>query len=98
MKAIVELTKEELKKYNEMYDNLQKKIKGISRDQLYVYSRRSGYAHYTFVGTYTEKFCEILGRAPTAEEIIMLVDSGFSHFGATCCIRGNHFSGRVNTD
>ena len=98
MKAIVELTKEELKKYNEMYDNLQKKIKGMSRDQLYTYSRRSGYAHYTFNGTYTEKLCEILGRTPAAEEIIMLVDGGFSHFGASCSVYDGHFTGRVNTD
>ena len=64
----------------------RRKSKGISRDQLYTYSRRSGYAHITFNGTYTEKLCEILGRTPTGEEIIMLVDGGFSHFGASCSV------------
>lgn len=98
MKATVELTKEELKKYNEMYDNLQKKIKGVDMNELISYSRTSGYAHYKFTGTYTEKLCEALGRTPTGEEIIMLVDGGFSHFGASCSVYDGHFTGRVNTD
>lgn len=98
MKAIVELTPEEMKKYNEMYDRLMKAVKGIPSTQLYDYSEKRGYAHYTFNGTYTAKLCEVLGRTPTGEEIIMLVDGGFSHFGASCSVYDGHFTGRVNTD
>lgn len=61
------------------------------------YTRKSGYAHYDFTGTILPGFKEAVGRDATAEDIILLVD-GFSHFGASCGVNGNKFSGRINTD
>ncbi len=99
MKAIVDYTKEEAeamsKKWNEIWD----KTKVIPRAELFDnYSRTSGYAHYKFSGDITDKLVEVLGHEPSPDEISMLVDSGFSHFGARCSINGRHFSGRVNID
>lgn len=47
---------------------------------------------------YTDKLVEVLGHEPSPDEISMLVDNGFSHFGASCSINGRHFRGRVNID
>ncbi len=99
MKAIIDYTKEEAeamsKKWNEIWD----KTKVIPRAELFDnYSRTSGYAHYKFSGDITDKLVEVLGHEPSPDEIIMLVDRGFSHFGASCSINGRHFSGRVNID
>ena len=89
MKAIVEYTKEEAEATS----------KGIPKSELFDnYSRTSGYAHYKFSGDITDKLVEVLGHEPSPDEIIMLVDSGFSHFGASCSINSRHFSGRVNID
>lgn len=98
MKAIVEYTAQE---YNEMKDKqheLFEKIKGYTYGELIAFVKTYGYAHYGFSGVYTESLVEALGREPTPDEIIILVDGGFSHFGATCNINGRHFRGRVNTD
>ena len=99
MKAIVEYTKEEAEAMSNKWNELRDKIKGIPKAELFDnYSRVSGYAHYKFSGDITDKLVEVLGHEPSPDEIIMLVDSGFSHFGASCSINGRHFSGRVNID
>lgn len=99
MKAIVEYTKEEAEIMSKKWKELQDKTKGIPRAELFSsYSRTSGYAHYKFSGDITDKLVEALGHEPSPDEIIMLVDGGFSHFGASCSINGKHFSGRVNID
>ena len=101
MKAITEYTDAE---YNEMKDKqraLNEAIKGFKRDELFTYTKRRGYAKYDFWGTYTDKLVEALGgRHPSAEEIIMLVDDGYSHFGAACMLnpREKAFSGNVYID
>lgn len=99
MKAIVEYTEEEAaimsKKWKELWD----KTKDIPSAELFDnYGRTSGYAHYKFSGDITDKLIEVLGHEPSPDEIIMLVDNGFSHFGASCSINGRHFRGRVNID
>lgn len=98
MKAIVALTQEEYKEYSDIQTSLYNHIQGHSLDELITTTRRTGYAHYRFGGTFTDKLVELLGRNPTPEELIILVDGGFSHFGAECGITGHTFSGRVNTD
>lgn len=101
MKAIVALTKEEHAALHKVHFELRAAIKDVPWTELFeVFQRGAGYAHYKFIGKYTSRFVELLGRHPTEDELIMLADGGFSHFGATCTI--NHetgeFYGRVNTD
>lgn len=99
MKAIVEYTKEEAEAMSKKWNELRDKTKDIPKTELFDnYSRTSGYAHYKFSGDITDKLVEVLGHEPSPDEIIMLVDSGFSHFGASCSINGRHFGGRVNID
>lgn len=101
MKAVVEYTEKE---YIEMQDNcrrLREAVKGTTRKDWFTdLSTCSGYAHYRFKGQYAQRLVELLGHQPSADEIIMLVDGGFSHFGATCTIdhATRRFSGRVNID
>lgn len=100
MKAIVELTPDEYLKMHEKYKALMKAIDGHNRNELLRVTKTSGYAHYKFSGFYTYKLTELLGHEPDEDEIIMLVDSSYSHFGAGCTINraSRAFSGRVNTD
>lgn len=100
MKAITEYTDEEYVKMQAKSKALNEAIKGLNRGDLFTYTRRPGYAKYDFKGTYTDKLVEALGRHPTDEEIIMLVDSGYSHFGAGCSVnkREKTFSGYVYID
>lgn len=99
MKAIVEYTNEEAEAMTMKWHELRDKTKGIPSNELFDnYTRTSGYAHYKFSGDITDKLVEALGHEPSPDEIIMLVDSGFSHFGASCSINDRHFSGRVNID
>ena len=99
MKAIVDYTNEEAEAMSKKWNELRDKTKVIPRAELFDnYSITSGYAHYKFSGDITDKLVEALGHEPSPDEIIMLVDGGFSHFGASCTINGKHFGGRVNID
>lgn len=101
MKAICEYTKEEYIAMQDKHRRLVEATSGLSRADMFKdYSKGTGYAHYKFRGVYTKLLVERLGHKPDADEIIMLVDGGFSHFGATCSIDDvtRHFVGRVNTD
>ncbi len=70
-----------------------------TRDDWFTDFRKNvGYAHYRFSGTITDKLVEMLGRTPTEEEIVNLVDDGLFNFGYTCRIVGRKFEGRVYTD
>lgn len=94
MKAVVELTTEEAATYTKMENNV------LPLRRFIKYTRRTGYAHYEFEGTYSPELIAALGRDPYPEEIIIMIDNGFSHFGASCTIssRDCSFRGRVNTD
>ena len=99
MKAITEYTNEEAEAMAKEWHELHDKTSSVPRKEWFDnYTRTSGYAHYKFSGDITDKLVEALGHEPSPDEIIMLVDSGFSHFGASCSINGRHFSGRVNID
>lgn len=99
MKAITEYTPSEYQAMLAAYHTLCGKISGYHTNELLDnLQRKFGYAHYTFSGHISDKLVELLGHEPTATEIIMIVDSGFSHFGAACTITGRNFSGHVNID
>lgn len=99
MKAIVEYTPEEHAEMDRIYGELVSKTKGYHRSELLDHiQRKFGYAHYTFSGHISDKLIEALGREPSATEVIMLVDDGYSNFGASCTITGRNFSGIVYID
>ena len=99
MKAIVEMNQEEQKEYGKKFDQLREKLAINTRNELLPdLHKMVGYAHYRFSGRIGQALVDALGRQPTPEEIIMLVDNGFWHFGAECHINGDRFTGRVNTD
>ena len=81
------------------YTELYNLTKGMSKRELFgAYKKVSKYANYEFQGEITDRLIEVLGREPTSNEIIMLVDNGSHNFGASCSISGRRFSGYVNTD
>lgn len=101
MKAICELTTPEHDALSNKYKVLLEKTKGVSKSELFeLFTKKPGYAHYVFDGYVSNKLIDLLGRMPDEDEIIMLVDGGFSHFGARCRFDTGrrHFHGRVNTD
>lgn len=100
MKAITDHTKEEYEALRSKEAALHKALEGHLYSDLITYRKQYGYAMYMFSGTYTSKLVELLGRHPDGDEIIMLVDGGFSNFGAVCCVKPEHkwFSGHVNVD
>lgn len=98
MKAIPSMTKEEYEEQRKVLEALNEKTAGHMPGELLDLGKKMGYAHYTFSGEIRPLLIQLLGRYPTSGEIIMLVDGGLGHFGATCAVNGNKFSGRVNTD
>lgn len=100
MKAIVELTDDEYVALRNKWQALQGAIDGVPHQELITYTKRYSYGKYTYTGRYTDKLVELLGHHPDEDEIIMLVDSGYSHFGAHCCItdEAKTFQGHVYID
>lgn len=96
MEAIVTMSQARIDELSKIEDNLTEKTKGIKLFNNY--SRRQGYSKYEFSGEVSDELVHALGRMPTEEEIIILVDRGFSHFGAKCTLNGNSFRGRVYID
>lgn len=100
MKAITEYTPQEYSKMHQKREALCEAIKGVPLDELLASTVERGYACYRFTGVYTPYLVELLGRHPDADEIIMLVDGGFSHFGASCTVNNDsqQFHGFVYVD
>lgn len=99
MQPITAYTDEERQAMLEKWNALKQKIGGEFKTGLFDNHRRDGYyAHYKFSGDISDRSIAMLGREPSAEEIIMIVDNGFYHFGATCEINGRHFAGEVDID
>lgn len=100
MKAVCDLTTEEYERYRTLQANLRKKLGSNFNcyEQFKDFRRISGCAHYDFYGAVSQELIDKLGRRHTADEIIILVDDGFNHFGAACFFNGRKFSGYVNID
>lgn len=102
MKAIVAMNKDELKHYDTITMNLYDKLGKEAFSDHTAFEeihKKPGYAHYTFKGKLSPTVAKKLGRMPTPDEVIILVDSGYSHFGASCSLSPDGtFSGRVCTD
>lgn len=99
MKAVVELSKEEYQKLSVIRENIIGKIKGLSHEDMWdEYEKKYGYAHYKFTVKPSEKMIAAIGREPTTDEMIIIVDGGFSHFGASCSEYKGTYTGQVNTD
>lgn len=99
MKAIFEQTGHERERLTEVLNEIKAKTQGMSLSEMFdAYNNSIFYGRYKFSGKVSDALIERLGRMPTEEEIIMLVDRGFYHFGATIKLDGRHFSGQVNTD
>lgn len=99
MKPVVELTESEYKLLSEIWQNLRARTNEVSRNELITLDYRAyGYTHYNFSGEIHQRLVDLLGREPTDDELIMLVDGGFSHSGASCTIFGRSFQGCVCTD
>ena len=100
MKPIVLYTKQEYAEMKEKHSDLLDKLAGYTYGELMAFHKSHGYAHSTFNGKYTDSLIEALGSDPMPDEIIMLIDGGFSHFGAECTvdIKNKTFRGRVNID
>ena len=100
MRSICEYTENEYQAMSEKRRALLQALNSVSGSVFDELWRTRGYAHYKFKGKYSDRLVEALGRHPDTDEIIMLVDGGFSHFGASCTIdiASQRFHGRVNTD
>ena len=99
MKSITEQTGHERDRLREVVEHLRSTTEGMSYSELFDNFDKSIYrGRYTFSGKVSDALVERLGRLPTMDEIIILVDRGFSHFGAEGILDGRSFSGRVNTD
>ena len=100
MKATTDYTDEEYINMQHKRTALYGAIAGHQYSELFTYQRRVNDSRYSFGGRYTDKLVELLGRHPDEEEIIMLIDCGYSHCGAFCTIdRVNKiFGGHVNTN
>lgn len=99
MEAIVQMSEERIKQLTALQAELKQKLPRSRNDGwIENYKRYSGYSQYTFYGRVSDKMVEALGRMPTADEMIIFIDNGFSHFGAECIFKGRDFHGYVNTD
>lgn len=100
MKAVVQLTEEEYAKYLKKTQELN--AVGAEITPFVKCEIRYGYAHYTFSCEINQPFIDALkqkfNRGLDCEDIIILVDGGFSHFGASCTGSGNCYVGEVYTD
>jgi len=99
MKAITEYTEDEFIKQGEIRNNIMGAVKNIPYNEKWdMREIKRGYAHYAFKVKPSQKMIDAIGRAPTTDEVIMIVDNGFSHFGASCSEHNGIYSGRVNID
>lgn len=99
MKSITAYTEEEITLMSAKWHELEQKIQGVPMSDLFDnYMVRRGYSLYDFYGDVSDKLIALLGREPSVDEIIMIIERGFYHFGATCELHNRHFHGTVYTD
>lgn len=81
----------------ERFDALMAKVRGVK----WFESKRTtpGYAHYTFRVELAKEVIEALGREPTPEEVVFMVDNWPYNFGFKCeKAKGGVYYGEVYTD
>ena len=99
MKAIFEQTGHERQRLTEVLNNIKVKTEGMKMSDMF-----DNYNVLTIIGRkmasgiISEALIERIGRMPTEEEVIMLIDRGFYHFGASCTILDRAFSCTIYTD
>ena len=63
------------------------------------FSKSYEYGHFEFEGQFSEELYNKLGRWPTENEAIALIDNNKCNFGAACYVSPNGmFDGTINTD
>lgn len=93
---MVDMSEEERMRVHNILIFLYYRLVGIDLNVLFNGFVRSSYrAPCHFYGEVSEELIKRLGRMPTPEEIVMIVDSGFSRFGATCTLNGRYFYGYI---
>ncbi len=102
MRAVISYNQDEYVEMTRIWNELKDKIgygkESYHKKDLIDVDETPSYGRYRFSGEYKDKLVELLGRAPTEDEIIMIVDDGFYHFGAKCTIEGKSFKGFVDID
>ena len=99
MKAIFEQTGHERERLTEVLNNIKAKTQGMTMDQMFDnYTTLITHGRKMATGIISEALIERLGRMPTDEEVIMLIDRGFYHFGASCTFSERLFSCMIYTD
>ena len=88
----------ERRELRRVYSALMAVLDGKDRFELYSVRYSYGQSVKRFEGDYTAALVEALGRDPTTDELIMLVDNGYFNFGAYCVRNGTHFVWRIYTD
>ena len=79
------------------YSKLCYKIENIKKYASF--SKSYGYAHLDIEGQFSDELYKKLGRWPTEEEAIALIDNNRWNFGAMCCVHSDgSFYGRINID
>ena len=71
----------------------------ISSNEAFDFLNKSyGYGNYSFSGKVSDRLIETLGRFPSEEEVIDIVDDYGHNYGGSCVFVGKNFRGKVYTD
>lgn len=97
MKSIRDLNNGEYVKLRDKSITLYERTKGYKLSDLITYKKTYHGTHYSFTGRYSNRLVGLLGHHPDADEIVILVDDGFGHGGASCRVNNTlkTFNGRV---
>lgn len=99
MKAIFEQTGHERERLTEVLNNIRVKTEGMKMSDMFDnYKTQTTRGRKMATGIISDALIEQLGRIPTEEEVIMLIDRGFYHFGASCTFSERSFSCMIYTD
>ena len=99
MRSVCFRTIKEETQLRENVKSIRTLTNGMSKDDLFDGLQIfRGYNEYGFVGMVSNKLTTLLGRCPTADEIVILIDGGANNFGAECNVSGGHFNGTIYTD
>ncbi len=92
MKASCEMTLEEKEHYMKTLAALNSSLVGLERDEILLHFKKTNNSGgYSFSGQFSAEAEVELGRMPTPDEIILLIDNSVSHFGAACTLKPDGF-------